>query len=134
MDASIRAHRTIGHFPKDRWIPGPGDRNEPSGSDLGFLIGSYLNPRPESEIVEVRLYGLSWELEGYTFGLRYEDIDLVELGNAKDSTGLDLTLKDGRKVFLPIRGRDGRMRDCMEFLRFIDRVVTDISESRRKMP
>lgn len=72
---------------------------------LGDLIGRYVNPGPEAE-----------------------NIDKASLTDAKHSLTIQLRLKNGGSMHVPVRGRQGRFLDSMEMSRFLARVAADAAK------
>jgi hypothetical protein len=93
----------------------------------GDLIGVYLNHPPTvSEAIVVSESGLLLETEGRWRQLSFSSVDRVATPTTKVLVRhLDLALKDGSVVRLPIEGGDEKVADAFEFLRFLDRVLAD---------
>jgi hypothetical protein len=49
-------------------------------------------------------------------------------GPSDDPHGLVIRLKDGAAISVPIRRGRGRFRDAWVFLRFVDRVISDLNK------
>jgi hypothetical protein len=58
--------------------------------------------------------------------LPFPDISELVLVNQKESEGLLLTARDGRRLQLPVKGQRGGFFDSMPMLRFLDRVIQDL--------
>jgi hypothetical protein len=57
----------------------------------------------------------------------YRQIKEHEIVSPKETVGeLLVRLTNQESVLLPIRGGKGRFRDAFEFMRFIDRVTSDL--------
>ena len=93
------------------------------------LLGVYTNPEPADvpqQQLAITSRGLHWIRDGRVIQVCYRDIAAVNGPHSKsDSTGLTLTLTDGRTEALPIEGQHDAFRDVFPFLRFLDRVLAD---------
>lgn len=106
--------------PTDDWLSKLADGR------LGEAIGSYRNPGPEGEVIGIFADGMAWRQSDRSIEIRFADLAQVELPSGKESEGLLLLLRDGRRQQLPVKGQRGRFFDSMEMLRFVDRVMQDL--------
>lgn len=74
------------------------------------------------DIVDVFEDGLAWN-GGVTGSVRYDQISAVNVSDGIDSRAVILTKSDGEAVRVTIAGGEGRIRDSMEFYRFVSRVI-----------
>jgi hypothetical protein len=93
------------------------------------LVGVYANPEG-SKLAEI---GVTTErLCLYSPGrptehVRFKDIKSTTLGEeATASRMITVTRYDGSSCNIEVAGGEGRFRDSMAFLQFIDRVVADL--------
>jgi hypothetical protein len=129
MSARIRAHRILdgmSHY------AGPDSSEIPNFDALrmGDIIGVYVNEPPcltrKIVITENGLLALG-ETEGASW-IPFDDIvdATTEPDEKSDQTpNIYLTLRSGEKAIIPITGRQGKLQDKYEFLRFLIRVQDD---------
>ncbi len=116
-----------------RFIADPTVLDEYAGrlrTAAGDVLGVYQNPDgvPVSRIVVTSrgLYLIGEQGERF---LAFDDIANVAGPAQKVQAGdLELSLKSGESIDLPIRGGDQQFRDVFEFLRFLDRVIADLRD------
>jgi hypothetical protein len=119
-----RFYRNLDAFPGSPGpLPGPQDQS---------VLGVYLNTESSlRDAVVVTDRGLVIEAENRWVDIPYSSLESVVGPSAKVGVyHLDLELKDGRLVRLPIRGHDGRFLDVFEFYRFLKRVLEDLEPRR----
>ena len=123
-----RAHRILRHLHAYR---------EQNGSSLPIILhlapdeevlGSYENVAEEFEdtiLVTNRRLCTVIQREVVS-SVAYEDMEEVALGgDGKSTTEIHITTSDANRLLLSVRGRRGRFRDSLEFLRFLDRAMHD---------
>ena len=90
--------------------------------------GVYENlPAEPDEAVVVTNLGLHVRREQKWEFIDYRQIKEVDIIAQKETVGeLLVRLRNQESVLLPIRGGKGRFRDAFEFMRFIDRVTSDL--------
>lgn len=127
MKTATRAYRILRALSNYRSVEGK-DRlgSAPNAGELGKVLGLYENPGCPKATITICDAGLFWTQHGRQVTVRYRDIVRVRLAGGKQSETLDLELGDGRRVELPVRGRQGRFYDSLEVLRFLDRVTQDV--------
>lgn len=104
---------------------------EASGSE-GETIGIYVNPvGTDPEAIVVTDKELAIVSSGVTTSVPYAEIQSVH-GPVDNQRELDIKadLRSGRVVALRIAGADGRFRDVHAFLRFLDRVLEDMTSGK----
>ncbi len=108
----------------------------PSLPELAFkegedCYGVYENLSAEAdEAVVVTNLGLHFCREQKWEFIDYRQIKEVEIASPKETVDeLLVHLTNQESVLLPIRGGKGRFRDAFEFMRFIDRVTSDLGET-----
>lgn len=128
MIAEIRAHRIL---KKMRNYKCTDERESAAGfsRDLGKLLGRYKNPLPEGRVILVLEGGVAWEDGEEWVKARYDQMATVSLPQEKDTDALSLLMKDGSHLLMPTMYRDGKFADCMEMVRFLDRVLADLAEA-----
>jgi len=93
------------------------------------LIGIYNNP-PGSALAEIAV--TTERLCLYTAGeqirnLKYRDIKAISAGEeGLGSRTISVTRHDGTTCNVEVAGGEGRFRDSMAFIQFLDRVVVDL--------
>ncbi len=97
------------------------------------LIGMYLNPpgtiTDEVAVTTLRVFLHRPSLEPQHF--KYRDIQDCSWGEeGKASRSVTVTLKDGCMIVVDVAGGEGKLRDSLEFLRFLDRAAEDIRLGR----
>ena len=100
--------------------------------DLGpaeHLIGLYANP-PGTTLAEIgvttKRLCLHYEGKPCEY-IKFKDIESTTLGEEmKASRTITVTKHDGTSCKIEVAGGEGRFRDSMAFIRFIDRVVEDL--------
>lgn len=127
MDVRIRVFRILmklGDFSGS-------DKLEHASSPDGFgeFLGRYANSGLGGPAVDFFSKGVSWASQGTTISVAYQDLKGVELQAGKESLGLELLMRDGKGVLLPIGGRRGRFFDSSEVLRFFSRIIEDQKSS-----
>lgn len=126
MNVEIRAHRIL---KKLKNYTGVGESNESPVSPLsnfGLHIGRYSNPLPDGRIIHVLENGVAWEDDGKLIEVPYSQIATVSIGQDKGAEALELRMKDGSILVMPVSGREGRLSDAMAMVQFLDRVLADI--------
>jgi hypothetical protein len=126
MSAIIRAHRILKKLP--RYVDCRGDSTpifSEKFPELGSLIGVYKDREHDSSAISIFENGLSWQQDDTELSIEYKNISSVELPAAKDGRSLVLNRATSDSLTLPITGGDGKFRDSLEFLRFLDRVLAD---------
>jgi hypothetical protein len=135
MSASVRsrAHRILAKLETFQVL----DRHESSDLVPGWLpgeeaIGRYRNHTgtPDDDLL-VTTMGVRTRSGGTWPLVPFSSIEHVALPHSEDKEVVDslrLRLRDGRRVELPVRGGSGKFRDAWEFLRFLNRVMTDMRE------
>ena len=90
--------------------------------------GVYENPSAEAdEPVVVTNLGLHLRREQKWEFIDYRQIKEVDIISPKETVDeLLVRLTNQESVLLPIRGGKGRFRDAFEFMRFINRVKSDL--------
>jgi hypothetical protein len=73
--------------------------------------------------------GVAWEDCEEWVEARYDQIATVSLPQGTDTDALSLLMKDGSHLLMPTMYRDGKFTDCMEMVRFLDRVLADLAEA-----
>jgi hypothetical protein len=129
MSAEVRAHRILDRMSRYR----SADASDVPDFDalrMGKIVGVYINEPPcftrKIVIAENGLLALR-ETEGSSW-IAFEDIiDATTEPDEKldHSPNIYLTLRSGKKVIIPIAGRQGNVQDKYEFLRFLMRVEED---------
>ncbi|HCH0556436.1 TPA: hypothetical protein NKO30_006568 [Pseudomonas aeruginosa] len=128
MNVEIRAHRIL---KKLKSYTGVGESNEsPVGSvrNFGLCVGRYSNPLPDGRIIHVLKKGVAWENDGVLIEVPYRQIATVCICQDKGAETLDLYMKDGSILVMPVAGREGRFSDAMAMIQFLDRVLADMSK------
>ena len=126
MNVAVRAHRILNAMANYQKASPTDDRlSKLAHERLGAAIGSYRNPGPAGEVVGIFADGMAWREGDRSIEIRFADLAEVALPNGKESEGLSLRLRDGQQQQLPVRGQRGRLRDSMEMLRFVHRVMQD---------
>jgi len=94
----------------------------------GDCYGVYENlPAEANEAVVETNLGLYVRREQKWEFIDYRQIKEVDIVAPKETVGeLLVRLTNQESVLLPIRGGKGRFRDAFEFMRFIDRVTSDL--------
>jgi hypothetical protein len=129
MNTAIRAHRILGALENFQKAEHVDNRTTVlAGGGLGELIGYYRNPGMQAELIGVFSDGLAWFNGRDSITIRFADLTEVALPSGKESEGLQLKTRDGRQIQLPVRGQRGKFFDSMEMLRFLDRIMQDLSE------
>ena len=128
MKAEIRAHRIL---KKLKSYKGADEGEVPTGfsRDLAKLLGRYKNPLPDGRALLVFEGGVAWEDGEEWVEARYDQMATVSLPQEKDTDALSLLMKDGSHLLMPTMYRDGNSTDCMEMVRFLDRVLADLAEA-----
>ena len=126
MKAEIRAHRIL---KKLRNYKSADERESAAGfsRDLGKLLGRYKNPLPDGRALLVFAGGVAWEDGEELVEARYDQMATVSLPQGTDTDALSLLMKDGSHLLMPTMYRDGKFTDCMEMVRFLDRVLADLA-------
>lgn len=120
MNVLVRAKRILFRMP--RFVINLGETDE----ILGQLIGVYDNS-PENDSLKVYETGISWRSKTEHHFFLFKEIENVELNDHdKMSDFIDITLKNRKLLKLPVRGKNNRCADICEFLRFLDRVKSDL--------
>ena len=93
------------------------------------VLGVYENfsDRKEGNLIITNkgIYVLTTKEARY---IQYKDISKVQSPEEKETaTGCLLTDNSGQPYWLPVVGSHDHFRDVFEFLRFLDRVMSDIS-------
>ncbi|WP_421694494.1 hypothetical protein [Aestuariivirga sp.] len=104
------------------------ENSEGVNEHLGQAIGSYHNPGPTGEVVKVYCNGISWKADDNLVKVRFAELTKIEVPIGKESEALLLTLNDGQRLVMPVKGRRCRFLDSMEMLRFLNRVVGDLQK------
>ena len=97
-------------------------------SDDEKLIGIYRNGNDFTDkLIVVTTFGLHI-LDGELRFLNYNDIKDAELPKTKKNVkGFFITLHGGTRLWLTVLGvKNGRFYDAFEFIRFINRVISDL--------
>lgn len=94
-------------------------------ANSGALIGIYENNANSSEdcvvITEKEIHVVSDESSCV---VRFDDMSEVKTPDNKNKCdALEVSLKSGEIIMVPVRNGSGRFKDIFEFLRFIDRVI-----------
>ncbi len=116
----VRAKRILGRLGGYESVDDSA-RQPVAGVRLGKWIGRYSNPGG-MDIVDVFEDGLAWDGD-LTRSVRYDQISAVNVSDGIDSRAVILTKADGEAVRVTIAGGEGRIRDSMEFYRFVSRVI-----------
>lgn len=121
-----RAHRTLRHLNRYE----PVDDHAAPGYPVVIeadehLIGIYRNSVARGGVsVLITDMGLRFERLGAWCTVRYNDMRRVAPWT-KDQRELCLELNDGSTVSVPITGGEGKLRDFLAFVRFVNRVLAD---------
>jgi len=93
------------------------------------LLGIYRNhPGSWNEAILVTDRGLHLLRPGGSTILDYAEMQAPRrVGEKTEIQSLDIPLRRGQCVRLPVLGRRGRLLDSLEFLRFLDRVREDLA-------
>lgn len=130
IKVASRVHRILAHMKRfrrdldsfpDLPVPLPGLQGQTA-------LGVYPNAEGSlREAFVVTDQGLVLEDGGRWVSIPYSSLRKVVTPKTKtDVYHLDLELKDGSLLRLPIRGHDGRFLDVFEFVRFFSRVLEDM--------
>ena len=96
------------------------------------ILGAYENyPNKKKEIVIVTDSALHIYHKSAWSSIYYEQISCVETPSKHEKRlieKLDLRLKSGAVETIPVRGGIERFRDAWEFLRFLNRVISDVNK------
>jgi hypothetical protein len=130
MTPRIRAHRILRNTPNYQEARLDNNADDRHFYELGKPIGAYHNPDPGGEIIEFYDKGICLVERENSILFRYDEILRVMPHTAKQSEQIELALKGDRVLQLPVRGRQGKFRDSMEMLRFLDRVVEDSAQTK----
>lgn len=125
MNVETRARRILSRLSRYRPLDEIPDSNNLGTLQLGAPIGCYENPGSTNQCIYVFAEGMAWLDEAQLLEVRFSEIAEVRLADDKESEQLMLRLASGSTIYLPIRGKHGRFRDSLEFLRFLDRVLGD---------
>lgn len=129
MNASIRAHRILRAMPNYRKASSvDGGLFDLEDVRLGDAVGYYQNPGDGEPIIGIFSGGIAWSDNGRSISLRFIDFYEVSLPDGKESKEIMLLMRDGMRYSLPIKGQRANFFDSLEMLRFIDRVLADISQ------
>lgn len=133
MDTATRAHRILAAMANFQKATSTHDLLlQPVDDRLGEAIGRYRNPGVEGVVIDLFADGMAWSEDGCSFEFRFRDVSEVTLPTGKESEGLLLLLRDGKRLNLPVKGQRGRFFDSMEMLRFLERVIQDLREQARR--
>lgn len=88
------------------------------------VLGSYRNGPDPGESLLVTTHGIRHQLSGEWRLIAYGDIERVPLRSKADRS-VELRLRDGGVVVLPVLGGKGKFRDALEFMRFLNNVSID---------
>ncbi|XKM14508.1 hypothetical protein RCS94_04860 [Orbaceae bacterium ac157xtp] len=91
---------------------------------LGRVLGIYDNS-PKDDSLTISENGISWMVDN-NINVLFNDIKRVSIGDDKLSDYILICLKNDEIIRLPVRGKNGRFSDIFEFLRFLDRVLSDL--------
>ena len=128
----VRAYRILKKMKRFEWFEvasavRPADLPLERGESA---LGAYVNTPgslTDTVIVTDRALlvcrGSTWGRTAYS---RMATADVE--GPRDDAHGLVIRLKDGAAISIPVRRGRGRFRDAWEFLRFVDRVIGDLTE------
>lgn len=128
MNAEIRAHRILKKLGSYKSAD-EGESAAGVSRDLGQLIGRYKNPLSDGRVILVFEDGVAWEEGGELVEAPYDQMATVSLPQGKDTDALSLLMKDGSHLLMPAMYRNGNLTDCMEMIRFLDRVLADLAEA-----
>lgn len=139
MNVKSRAVRILGHLRNYRDLTS-GTKDIPAWAmklhlqEGEELIGVYLN-RPEDveESIVVTTKGLYVDRNGRWEFVGYAEIKFIETPADKQTVDrLRLHLWNGRVTEIPVRGSYDRFKDAFEFLRFLDRVISDLECAKHR--
>jgi len=134
-----RVHRILKQMPNFRYLP-EGSAAAPeicAGLTLGRseeALGIYVNDvsTPSSEALLVTTENLYLHQDRSWLRVPYLSIErTIPPPSKSEVTGFTVLLRDGTKIWLPVRGvRNDRFYDAFEILRFIDRVKEDVASNK----
>lgn len=129
---TTRAHRILKRLPHYRSVVDSSDSMPSYTKELliatgEVLIGVYENlPGENTESIAITDRGLHAFLNRKWEFIAYEQIDRIETPSSKEGVEeLIVHLLSGSVSRIPVRGGHGQFRDAFEFLRFLDRVISD---------
>lgn len=121
MNVLIRAKRVL--FRMSRFM----EKRDEIDEVLGQMIGVYDNS-PENDSLKIYEAGIGWDSENGYNKLVFKEMEKIDLkDHNKMGDFINITLKNKTLLQLPVRGKINRCSDICEFLRFLDRVKSDIS-------
>jgi hypothetical protein len=126
MTAPVRAYRILRKLKNYRDVSAIEDACDELPSELGGLIGSYRNFGQNQAIVWFFSEGIAVTDRNGVEAFSFRDIKKVDLPNEKLSQALSVWLWNGACVNLPIQGGEGKFKDSLEVLRFLQRVLADL--------
>lgn len=97
------------------------------------LLGIYWNhPGSWREAIIVTNRGLHLLRRKGATVLDYSDMERSRrVGEKTQIQSLDIPLRGGQIVRLPVLGHHGRTRDSLSFMRFLDRVFEDLADEKQ---
>jgi hypothetical protein len=120
------AHRILKRLPSYDDAEVHAARSPRAGAEsLGSVLGTYANAESAVIIFE---NGLEVRSGGGVEYFSYDSMAGVEIGTSRkkeQATGVELLLRSGRRVSIPVDGGVGRQRDAWEMLRFLRRVLVE---------
>ncbi|OCG38787.1 hypothetical protein A9G29_10375 [Gilliamella sp. Fer2-1] len=100
-------------------------KEKENNSRLGKVFGIYDNS-PESDSLTICENGISWTTNHNNICVLFNDIKKTSIEGDKSSENILIYLKNNEIIKLPVRGKNGRFSDIFEFLRFLDRVLSEL--------
>jgi len=126
MNARVRSHRILGGMKNFTLIHPDTMQFKENKSDLGRIIGLYQ--LCENRSISVYDFGLQINEDANITAIRYDEIESANIDD-KHSKILEVITIEKRKVSLSGFNVGDKFNDALEFLRFIDRVISDLKKS-----
>lgn len=120
MNVEARVKRIL--IPIQRFKPESG-----ANVYLGSVFGIYNNT-PDDESLTICEKGICWVSHDQEIIIRFKEIEHVSLNNDKSADHISVSMKNGKIINIPVKGKSGKFSDSLEFLRFLDRVIMDIEK------
>ncbi len=92
------------------------------------VLGAYKNRPDRVTWLFFTTQGVRYQTGGKWPLVPYREIAAAPLVS-KDRRSVLVQLQDGRAIELPVEGGEGRLRDALEVMRFLNRVADDLRPS-----
>ena len=123
ITVEMRIHRTLSGIKRYSLASGHDDK-------LGEILGIYDNS-PMDDHLTICRNGVFWIEAGVREEICFSNIEKISIKDNDKSTDYLLINSIGKDkiIKLAVRGKNGKLSDLFEFMRFLNRVVSDLKQS-----